>query len=99
MSAERDKNFELQGVPTLLAIIRAARALGDRDLERTAKAILRDEHGIEVTFRRSARRWQVRNHATPPDSATRTLQAAAAVPDPLGAAGWSASSAARAPRV
>ena len=41
MSAERDKNFHLQErAPTAIgSVIRAARAIGDRDLERTTKAI------------------------------------------------------------
>jgi hypothetical protein len=35
----------------LLAIANAARRIGDRDLERAAIALLRDEHHIDVTFR------------------------------------------------
>jgi hypothetical protein len=42
----------MENTLALLAIIRAARAIGDRDLERAAKSQLRDEYGIEVTFRR-----------------------------------------------
>jgi hypothetical protein len=49
---ERETQSSLQGAPALLAIIRAARAIGDRDLERAAKSQLRDEYGIELTFRR-----------------------------------------------
>ncbi len=52
MSEERQTNDQLQGAPALLAIIRAARAIGDRDLERAAKGQLREEYGIEVSFRR-----------------------------------------------
>ena len=82
MSAERDKNFELQGAPMLLAIIRAARALGDRDLERTAKAILRDEHGIEVTFRRKREEVESARNTKPPAD-PRAQQSVATVADPL----------------
>jgi hypothetical protein len=41
--------------PTLMAVLRAARLTGDRDLERAARRLLRDEHGIEVTFIRKPR--------------------------------------------
>jgi hypothetical protein len=47
--------------PTLLAIIRAARQTHDRGLERAARQILRDQHGIELTFRRSAAESEVRH--------------------------------------
>jgi hypothetical protein len=39
---------------TLVAIARAARLTGDRDLERAARRLLRDDHGIELTFCRGA---------------------------------------------
>jgi hypothetical protein len=52
MSDAQNKTNELRGAPALLAIIRAARAIGDRDLEQAAKRQLRDEYGIEITFRR-----------------------------------------------
>ena len=42
----------LTDAPTLLAIARAAHQSGNRDLERAARRLLRDEHGIDVTFRR-----------------------------------------------
>jgi hypothetical protein len=51
MSREQKKSEDLRGAPALLAIIRAARAIGDRDLERAAKRQLLEEYGIEVTFR------------------------------------------------
>ena len=34
----------------LLAIARAARTIGDHDLERAAVRMLRDEYGIDVRF-------------------------------------------------
>jgi hypothetical protein len=37
---------------TLVAIARAAHLTGDRHLERAARRLLREQHGIEVTFRR-----------------------------------------------
>jgi hypothetical protein len=40
--------------PALLAIARAAHQIGDRDLERAARKLLRDRHGIKVSFRRAA---------------------------------------------
>jgi hypothetical protein len=52
MSDTRESSDYLRGPPALLAIIRAARAIGDKDLERAAKEQLRQEYGIEVTFRR-----------------------------------------------
>jgi hypothetical protein len=36
-----------------MAIAKAARQVGDRDLERAARQLLRDEHGIAVTFLRA----------------------------------------------
>lgn len=38
--------------PSLVAIVRAARSLGDRELERNARRQLADHYGIELTFRR-----------------------------------------------
>ena len=38
----------------LVAIARAANAIGDRDLERAAKRELLDQHGITIHFRRKA---------------------------------------------
>jgi hypothetical protein len=38
--------------PALLAIIRAARMAGDRDLERAARKELAEKYGIELMFRR-----------------------------------------------
>jgi hypothetical protein len=40
---------------TLVSIAKAARLTGDRDLERAARKLLRDGHGIELSFRASAR--------------------------------------------
>jgi hypothetical protein len=44
----------LEGPPSLLAIMRAARALGDRQLERVARRELSERYGIEVTIRRES---------------------------------------------
>jgi hypothetical protein len=41
---------------TLVSIAKAARLTGDRDLERAARKLLRDGHGIELSFRASAAR-------------------------------------------
>jgi hypothetical protein len=41
--------------PALVAVARAARLIGDRDLERAARRLLRDRWGIELSFRRTAR--------------------------------------------
>jgi len=41
---------ELTHPPMLLAIARAARTIGDHDLERAAVRMLRDEYGIDVRF-------------------------------------------------
>jgi hypothetical protein len=38
----------------LLAIARAARLIGDRELERAARRLLRDRYGIDISFRRGA---------------------------------------------
>jgi hypothetical protein len=43
----------LSDPPALLAIARAAREVGDRDLERAARRLLRERYGIEISFRRS----------------------------------------------
>jgi hypothetical protein len=41
------------GAPSaLLAVIQAARRIGDRELERSARLELAEQHGIELTFRR-----------------------------------------------
>jgi hypothetical protein len=37
--------------PALLAIVRAARQVGDRDLERAARRLLRERYGIDIAFR------------------------------------------------
>jgi hypothetical protein len=41
---------DLTDPPALLAIARAANLIGDRDLERAARRLLRDSYGIEVRF-------------------------------------------------
>ena len=38
--------------PALIAIIRAARRIGDKQLERAARKELAERYGIEVTIRR-----------------------------------------------
>jgi hypothetical protein len=43
----------LSDPPALLAIVRAAREIGDRDLERAARKLLREHYGIEVSFRQA----------------------------------------------
>jgi hypothetical protein len=53
MSEVRESLDYLRGAPALLAIVRAARAIGDRDLERAAKAQLLDEYGITIKIRRN----------------------------------------------
>jgi hypothetical protein len=62
MTAAPDRNEQFTAPPALLAIIRAARAAGDRDLERGARRILLEQYGIELTFRR-ARREEEAAHA------------------------------------
>jgi hypothetical protein len=52
MGKEQNRPSELEGAPSLVAILLAARATHDRDLERAAKNQLSEKHGIEVTFRR-----------------------------------------------
>ena len=44
----------LSDPPALLAIARAAHLMGDRDLERAARKLLREHYGIEVTFRQAS---------------------------------------------
>jgi hypothetical protein len=43
-----------RGAPSLVAILLAARATNDRDLERAAKTELETQHGIRISFRREA---------------------------------------------
>jgi hypothetical protein len=43
----------LSDPPALLAIARAAHLIGDRDLERSARRLLRERYGVEVSFRRA----------------------------------------------
>lgn len=43
----------LSDPPALLAIARAAHQIGDRDLERAARKLLRERYGIEVSFRQT----------------------------------------------
>ena len=50
-----DDRSELEAPQTLVAIVRAARLSGDRDLERAARRDLRDRFGIELTFNRNLR--------------------------------------------
>jgi hypothetical protein len=45
-----DTPSELTRPPTLLSIARAARAVGDHELERAAVRLLREEYGIVVRF-------------------------------------------------
>jgi hypothetical protein len=40
----------LEDPPSLLAIANAAHRVGDRDLERAARRLLREQFGIEVSF-------------------------------------------------
>jgi hypothetical protein len=47
-----DAPVTMTSAGALVAIARAARLTGDRDLERAARQLLRDEHGIEISFRR-----------------------------------------------
>lgn len=51
MTAGQHSDTLLTDPPSLLAIIRAARMIGDRELERSARHLLSDHHGIEVRFR------------------------------------------------
>lgn len=46
------EHTHLSDPATLVAVARAAHAIGDRGLERTARQALRDQHGIEITFHR-----------------------------------------------
>ena len=44
--------LDSQNPAALVAVAKAAHTSGDRELERAAKALLREEHGIEIAFRR-----------------------------------------------
>jgi hypothetical protein len=46
-----DEECELRTPPSLLAIIQAARRIGDTTLEKLARQDLLNSYGIEVTFR------------------------------------------------
>jgi len=48
---------------TLVAIIVAARKIGDRDLERAMRDRLLEEHGVKVVFAREPRRESEVAHA------------------------------------
>ncbi len=43
----------LTDAPSLVAVARAARAIGDKALLRAARQLLRDQHGIELSFCRA----------------------------------------------
>jgi hypothetical protein len=45
--------------PALLAIIRAARRIGDKQLERAARKELAERYGIEVVFRKAGQQEEV----------------------------------------
>ena len=45
-----------QEIPTMVAIIMAARHAGDRQLERVMRQRLRDEHGVKIGFTRGVAR-------------------------------------------
>ena len=47
-----EKADRLTDAPTLVAIAQAGHRTGDRDIERAARRLLREEHGIEVRFLR-----------------------------------------------
>jgi hypothetical protein len=53
MPTDAPSSPSLSDPPALLAITRAARKMGDRQLERAARQLLRERYGIEVTFRRA----------------------------------------------
>jgi hypothetical protein len=55
MDRERGQQSDLEAPPALLAIIQAARAIGDKALERAAKHELADQYGIKVSFLRGER--------------------------------------------
>jgi hypothetical protein len=56
MGHERsDKVDRIGGPPALVAIVRAARKAGDRELERAARQRLEEEYGIKLTFLRERR--------------------------------------------
>ncbi len=46
---------DLTDPPALVAVARAARLTGNRDLERAARRLLKERWGIELSFRRAAR--------------------------------------------
>jgi hypothetical protein len=48
--AVQTQNETIDSAPSLLAILRAARKIGDAWLEKQAREQLRDRHGIEVRF-------------------------------------------------
>jgi hypothetical protein len=50
-----ETSTDLQTPPALLAIMRAARRIGDRQLERAARQKLLERYGIDVRFRREQR--------------------------------------------
>lgn len=52
-----------RSVPALVSIICAARGSGDRLLERGARRELREQFGIEITFRRQRRPVQAGSQA------------------------------------
>jgi hypothetical protein len=52
MPRQPDQQQDRLGAPpALLAIIQAARKIGDRSLERAARQELAERHGIEIVFR------------------------------------------------
>ncbi len=44
--------LETQNPAALVAVAKAAHTMGDRRLERAAKRLLREQHGIIISFRR-----------------------------------------------
>jgi hypothetical protein len=58
-STRPDPPPDLTDPPSLVAVARAARLAGDRDLERAARRLLREHWGIELTFRRAVSRQEV----------------------------------------
>jgi hypothetical protein len=58
-----DQRSQLEAPPALLAIIQAARRVGDRSLELAARRELSERHGIDLIFRlpRPQRREAVRH--------------------------------------
>ena len=55
MDKTAQQESSLGAPPALLAIVQAARRAGDRGLERAARALLAERHGIEIVFRRERR--------------------------------------------